>query len=170
MDLLYRPKFCSNCGERIERAEWRLWTSGRFCPVCEIEHKGRELLPKAVLGVASLIILAGGFSLISGSGRADVPRPAALRSSLTTVQAAARPEEGPVASQPSPSPAVAAAMPVSSPRAAPVKPLVAADAAYVCGAETKKGTPCSRRVKGNVRCWQHLGMPSMPGADRRVGA
>jgi len=33
---------------------------------------------------------------------------------------------------------------------------------YYCGAATKKGTPCSRRVKRpGERCWQHTGMPSM---------
>ena len=32
---------------------------------------------------------------------------------------------------------------------------------YMCGAQTKKGTPCSCRVKGNVRCFQHTGMPAM---------
>jgi hypothetical protein len=37
---------------------------------------------------------------------------------------------------------------------------------YYCGAETKKGTPCSRRVKGNVRCYQHVGMPAMAAADK----
>ena len=32
---------------------------------------------------------------------------------------------------------------------------------YTCGARTKKGTPCSRRVHGPVRCWQHKGLPAM---------
>jgi hypothetical protein len=32
---------------------------------------------------------------------------------------------------------------------------------YFCGAETKKGTPCSRRVKGGGRCWQHEGKVAM---------
>jgi hypothetical protein len=31
--------------------------------------------------------------------------------------------------------------------------------AYFCGAVTKKGTPCSRRVKAPGRCWQHAGQP-----------
>jgi hypothetical protein len=37
---------------------------------------------------------------------------------------------------------------------------------YVCGARTKKGTPCSRRVHGPVRCWQHKGMPAMLPAEK----
>src|ERR1043166_8751637 len=35
------------------------------------------------------------------------------------------------------------------------------DDVYICGARTKKGTPCSRRVHGPVRCWQHKGLPAM---------
>jgi hypothetical protein len=31
----------------------------------------------------------------------------------------------------------------------------------ICGARTKKGTPCSRRVRGTGRCWQHKGLPAM---------
>jgi len=32
---------------------------------------------------------------------------------------------------------------------------------YFCGAPTKKGTPCSRRVRGGGRCWQHQGQNAM---------
>ena len=32
---------------------------------------------------------------------------------------------------------------------------------YICGARTKKGTPCQRRVRGPGRCWQHRGKPAM---------
>jgi hypothetical protein len=32
---------------------------------------------------------------------------------------------------------------------------------YVCGARTKKGTPCQRRVRGPGRCWQHRGKPAI---------
>jgi hypothetical protein len=36
------------------------------------------------------------------------------------------------------------------------------EAVYYCGAVTKKGTACSRRVKHpGERCWQHVGMPAM---------
>jgi hypothetical protein len=39
-------------------------------------------------------------------------------------------------------------------------PITAGDV-YTCGARTRKGTPCSRRVHGPVRCWQHKGLPAM---------
>jgi hypothetical protein len=37
---------------------------------------------------------------------------------------------------------------------------------YTCGARTKKGTPCSRRVHGPVRCWQHKGAKAMLPPDK----
>jgi len=41
------------------------------------------------------------------------------------------------------------------------QPVVAIEQTYICGARTKKGTPCSRRVHGPVRCWQHKGAAAM---------
>jgi len=37
------------------------------------------------------------------------------------------------------------------------RPTDPAEVVYVCGARTKKGTPCQRRVRGPDRCWQHRG-------------
>ncbi len=39
---------------------------------------------------------------------------------------------------------------------------------YICGARTKKGTPCSRRVQAPVRCWQHKGAPAMLPIDKLI--
>jgi hypothetical protein len=41
-----------------------------------------------------------------------------------------------------------------------------AETVYLCGARTKKGTPCSRRVHGPVRCWQHKGASAMLPQDK----
>ena len=35
------------------------------------------------------------------------------------------------------------------------------EAVYICGAQTKKGTACQRRVRGGGRCWQHTGQPAI---------
>jgi hypothetical protein len=79
----------------------------------------------------------------------------------------------PMQLQPSATPQTetAAAMPrtlAALPGKAPQPPQVteAVAQSYYCGAETKKGTPCSRKVKGNVRCWQHTGMPAMLPPDK----
>ena len=53
--------------------------------------------------------------------------------------------------------------PVSSPTSTPSagQSPVTVEQTYMCGARTKKGTPCSRRVHGPVRCWQHKGAAAM---------
>jgi len=48
------------------------------------------------------------------------------------------------------------------------QPPVISDQLYTCGARTKKGTPCSRRVHGPVRCWQHKGAPAMLPAEKLI--
>jgi hypothetical protein len=38
---------------------------------------------------------------------------------------------------------------------------------YICGARTKKGTPCHRRVpSAGERCFQHKGMPAILPIDK----
>jgi hypothetical protein len=166
--MLYRPNFCANCGEKVERADWNLFTSRRFCPVCESEFKGHDLLPRAFVAGALAIGILGVGAYMKSSPVS--PAPSALRQ---TRAAAPQPS---VALEPTPSAQVTAKV------AAPSQPTdkltiqtqthsavpryEAVDEAYICGAETKKGSPCSRRVKGNVRCYQHKGMPAMLTADK----
>jgi hypothetical protein len=40
---------------------------------------------------------------------------------------------------------------------------------YICGARTKKGTPCRRRVHvAGERCYQHKGMPAMVALEKLI--
>ena len=48
------------------------------------------------------------------------------------------------------------------------RPTEATEVVSICGARTKKGTPCSRRVRGTGRCWQHRGRPAMLPAAKLV--
>jgi len=59
---------------------------------------------------------------------------------------------------------------VTSPatNASPAQTPVTVGQTYTCGARTKKGTPCSRRVHGPVRCWQHKGAPAMLSQEKLV--
>ncbi|HZN01328.1 MAG TPA: hypothetical protein VFB70_18140 [Pyrinomonadaceae bacterium] len=52
--------------------------------------------------------------------------------------------------------------------ASPAPSPVTVEQTYTCGARTKKGTPCSRRVHGPVRCWQHKGAPAMLPAEKLI--
>ena len=169
--MLFRPTFCANCGERIERAEWRLWTSRRFCPVCESEFKGQDLIPRVVVifGVVAGIF---GFSTYMRSGSAPELRAARQPQRFVEAPQAVNKVEAPAARTEPAEPVKPAANTIqTSPPPATqqtyIKPaVVQAEQVYYCGAETKKGTPCSRRVKGNTRCYQHAGMPAMAIADR----
>lgn len=46
--------------------------------------------------------------------------------------------------------------------------IVESEPVYFCGAQTKKGTPCTRKVKGGGRCWQHTGLPAILSKEKLV--
>ena len=61
-----------------------------------------------------------------------------------------------------PAPAAASPPPAYGPDGtANERPTDLEEVVYICGARTKKGTPCQRRVRGPGRCWQHRGKPAM---------
>ena len=167
--MLYRPNYCANCGEKIERVDWGIFTSRRFCDVCESEFKGHDILTRAIVATGLLVGIIGiGGYLRSGSP----PQPTVARQATTLVERPVKPEPE-AKSRPSEN----SSIPVKTPEnVAPVQQLAGtkpsqvrteiAEAQYFCGAETKKGTPCSRRVKGNTRCYQHAGMPAIASSDK----
>ena len=166
--MLFRPSFCCNCGEKIERTEWRLWTSRRFCDLCATDFALQDYAAKGVILLASVVTVFGVVRLFTGPPRPDhLVRKSAEPKNTVSEKPAANAATGqtPLQSLPAANavddrtPRTLAAMPSAN---QPVKaPVEAVEPAYICGAATKKGTPCSRRVKGNVRCWQHVGQPAM---------
>ena len=58
--------------------------------------------------------------------------------------------------------------PASIENSTSTQPAVTVEETYICGARTKKGTPCSRRVRGPVRCWQHKGAKAMLPVEKLV--
>jgi len=166
--MLFRPSFCANCGERIERANWGLLTSRRFCQVCESEFKGLDLIPRAIVGAGVVLAIFGLGAYIRSGGSTETSLVSAARRQEGVQQPATKPVQ-----QPKPVETPAVDTTASAPRsliAAPVPPAVAvtetAEPVYFCGARTKKGTPCSRRVKGNIRCFQHLGSDAILPPDK----
>ena len=134
----YRPNFCCECGDKIVRLRWRPWTSRRFCDNC---FRGREPAKTYWLrSTVSIFVLLLVGILIGRGSRRELP-PLVI--------------ERPV--QQSSQTGTPAAQPPST-----------AEQVYICGARTKKGTPCSRRVHGPVRCWQHKGMPAMLPLEKLV--
>lgn len=167
--MFFRPSFCANCGEKIERTDWTILTSRRFCPVCEIEFKGHELLPRAIVAGGILVGLIGvGAYLKSGTTVATSRSETKPQSLVERPSNSALRPAGPMPrAEPTQSVAQNTAPQASLSPPIPVRPtVVTSEPQYYCGAETKKGTACMRRVKGNVRCYQHVGMPAIAGADR----
>src|ERR1035437_2753853 len=172
--MFFRPNFCANCGEKIERVDWGLLTSRRFCQVCESEYKGQDLIPRVIVGLGILIGIFGIGSYLKSVPQRNTPfltrramRANEQREAPSNVQVPqalnTAPSQSPGVQNSFPSPRSLPPMAGSQPDARATAP---EDALYMCGAETKKGTPCTRRVRGNVRCYQHKGMPAMLSPDK----
>ena len=165
--MLYRPHFCCHCGEKIIRAKWTPLTSRRFCDFCAVEQKQHDLLPRVaaillvILGAAGITSYLGGgnpgnnTSNIPAVDRGDIKKTPTRSANLST---AIKPS---VAPPPSNADSVAANI-----KQLAAKADSSTEAVYYCGAITKKGTACTRRVKSPGRCWQHLGQPSASDARK----
>lgn len=155
--LFYQANFCAECGNPVElhptgkqslgwrnalRLHMRALRPRYFCDDCAARlHQQRLLTPLAgVLLATSLALFA--FSYRNGYKRGDqLNAPPALE------QNAAKPAP-PVSAQDSVVNAHLKSKPESSAR-------------VLCGARTRRGTPCRHLAPPGERCAQHRGMPSM---------
>lgn len=151
---MYRPNFCSECGAKILRLHWRVWTSWRFCDVCS-KNLRRERLTVPL--VAAVVLLGAG--LIAGRAGRPAPPPLIIeRHANSTLFNDQREKAGEENGTRHGDSGLAGENNSSN-----SQPALTEEVVYICGARTKKGTPCSRRVHGPVRCWQHKGMrPMLP--------
>ncbi len=139
------------------RARWRVWTTRRFCRECGRRFRRVRLGEALVLACA---LFGPGFLL--GRLMRPPPPPLVLESGATRLAPLAVDEAGGAGEvrggEPS-KPEQAKPEPAYGPDGtAGERPTDPAEVVYVCGARTKKGTPCQRRVRGPGRCWQHRGM------------
>jgi len=166
--MFYRPNFCCHCGEKIVRAKWTPLTSRRFCDFCAVEQKQHDLLPRAAAVVATLIGLAGLMAYLGGS---DNPK-STLNAAAQIRETKDAPAQRPIASSNAARGNGSEPTSVNSlPQASNIAPAntkqrdiqrnSSTERVYYCGAMTKRGTPCTRRVKTPGRCWQHTGQPAM---------
>lgn len=140
---MYRPNFCAECGAKVLRLHWHAWTSRRFCDNCARRLRKERLIFWLVVALALLSI---GF--ITGRATRSAPRPLIIERSPPSTQNSSlqstKLNEG------------------ANP------PATKSPDVYLCGARTKKGKPCSRRVQGPVRCWQHKGSKAMLPDERLI--
>jgi hypothetical protein len=138
---MYKPNFCAECGERILRARWHLWTSKRFCNLCARRmSKQRFLFPLLAVAIIFSIGLITGLSLRKSPPPLIVEQGRVPALPVATENSSAAPKVetnyGPDGTDTE-------------------RPTDPNETVSICGARTKKGTPCSRRVRGTGRCWQH---------------
>ena len=170
--MFYKPKFCCNCGEKIERADWRLFTSRRFCDVCEIEYKGNELIPRVIVGVAVFFGIFGIGSYFQARStdlnrgrRIDSEASGSKKDFVAQSQRQPMPSNtGSSGLEPAKNqsqdadPKSEGSVIAASKEQPKIRKTASDEPVYFCGAMTKKGKPCSRRVKSSgERCWQHVG-------------
>lgn len=166
---MYRPNFCADCGERVLRERWRAWTSRRFCPACEKRHGHAWLRPLAACCLIACTAFAAGRLMRPAPPpltieRGELPLPALLTQPSRSSNGAAQHGSPSQPAQQSQTPPTQ-----HGPEGTALeRPTDAFEIVSVCGARTKKGTPCSRRVRGTGRCWQHRGKPAMLPASKLI--
>ncbi len=140
--------FCTQCGSRLMRRGWRARLGGGLCNQCAQRLGSAWRTP---LFLAALIAI-GAFVF----GRYLRPSPPPL-----IIQRLAN---SPLSDLPANSNQTSIANRKQSNSANTVAAATDSrdDTIYICGARTKKGTPCQRRVhSAGERCFQHKGMPAM---------
>jgi hypothetical protein len=164
--MFYTPKYCSNCGEKIERPNPSFTDSKRFCDVCKHDFVVQRAVPKIFIALMAIIGIFGiGSYWRSGEQPLTVStRQLAANSSKTsannTPQVSANSSVQQTA-QTNNLQTNAANAPLLKIKPTDSVKDPTGEAVYFCGAPTKKGTPCSRRVRGGGRCWQHQGQNAM---------
>lgn len=155
---MYKPNFCAECGAQIVRARWHLWTSRRFCDEC-----GRRLRKSrlAIPLIAGAVLFSLG--LVAGRSARQAPPPLIVTQGQTSgLLPTDKSSEGRANHT---SKSATGYGPDGTSTERPTDPN---EVVSICGARTKKGTPCSRRVRGTGRCWQHKGMPAMLPPEKLV--
>jgi hypothetical protein len=169
--VLHKPNFCSECGEKIDKENRKWWESLRFCGNCAGQYD--KLATRIFKYFAGAIIFAGFGFIIANSipprkqpvvsnqnqAVANPQQQIVNRQTAQTNQNSNPPQNAKTGNQAAVQnpPQALIASPAQSVPTIPYE----TETAYFCGARTQKGAPCSRRVRGGGRCWQHVGKPAM---------
>jgi hypothetical protein len=144
------PRFCSSCGEKISRPQ-TVWKSPSYCPKCAPGFLSKRLSFVAAL---TLIVVASFFV-----GRYTSP-PKRLYFIGTPAD-----ETVQVSVQSGPDPAPGPNETVARSTNDSAIPTLATEA--MCGARTRSGKLCQRKVKGGGFCWQHRQQPETSRVSKR---
>lgn len=158
---MYRPNFCVECGERLarrQRRNWRAqvkvwtgaWARGSWCDDCA-RRLGRNGFVRALAFFLLVAISAFSFGRYLRPPSPPLIISRAANSPLSDLSVNFNEPARGAARKGSDSTDQEAALNQA-----------ADEKAYICGARTKKGTPCRRRVHlAGERCFQHKGMSAI---------
>lgn len=179
----YKPKYCCQCGEKIDRIDWKPWTSRRFCPLCETEFVIYDWIPRILVVIGLLLGLYGigsyfqkpekqlniATNLLTDANRksdaaqqktiAQIPTDGGVQSPMQASNS--------VAQNKLPAAALKSDLKIKQPDPQNGE---LPEKVYFCGAPTKKGTMCSRRMKKGGRCWQHEGQAALLPQEKLIVA
>ena len=142
--------FCANCGARLSRKGWRAWLAGARCIDCTSRLGAKPTKPLILIAVIAIAAFAFGKYLRPDPPPLIIHREANSPLSDSPVNLEANPNGPRIVNS-------------NNTQAS----LTTDDLVFICGARTKKGTPCRRRVHGaGERCYQHKGMPAMVSLDK----
>jgi hypothetical protein len=141
------PGFCTACGERL-----KLKRQSRVLPYCSVcaGCSKRFFGPRPVLIAVALICGSIGF----GIGH-YTHKPEPFYFIGTPVEITSHRGASPIEANGDPS---SSAHPTPNRPEQPV--ITSSPGDTVCGAQTKSGRACRRRVKGGGYCWQHRATPN----------
>ena len=141
-----RSNFCANCGVSLSRKSWRAWLAGARCGDCASRLGARPTKPLILIAVIAIAAFAFGKYLRPGPPPLIIHRTANSPLSDLPVNPDAHLN------------GIARDANSNNTQAS----LSSDELVYICGARTKKGMPCRRRVHAaGERCYQHKGMSSL---------
>lgn len=180
--MFYKPKYCCNCGQEIEKTDRNMWSSGRFCDVCEDDFKPQEWIPRIIV-LGGIVLSLFGFGSLMNSNE----KPPNLTARQFAETAPSQKKEVKdnktqllensnskistnINGQLSAEKQSPGAKNLSKQKEKVTDETKVSDTepTYFCGAATKKGSPCSRRVKGGGRCWQHAGQTAILSPEKLI--
>jgi hypothetical protein len=185
--MLYKAKYCGECGVELQDYGESFWLRSKFCGVCKQDFKVWEFISRfggIIIAITSIAFNVGVAVQKPSENKLNVAKTEIASIAPKPIQKieniqpnnSVQPKKVEVSQQ--------VALSSKQPETQPVRQkfdketpqnvqensqVTVPEAVYMCGTKTKKGTPCSRKVKGNVRCWQHFGHePMLPAKDLRI--
>ena len=152
--------YCAECGARLKKKGWRAWLKGSLCEDCA-RRLGKASVARPLTVIAIVIIASFAF----GRYLRPAPPPLIIERAANSPLSDLPISLSDTAKSGSRNTNSQSELPQNSDNQSARKtanPGSTDDVVYLCGARTKKGTPCHRRVHfAGERCYQHKGKPAI---------